>query len=450
MFSALGLSRDEVIVARCKPEFSDTELLEYFRLRDIEVDIPEWLPRRPLICQTISDLASDQFETMFGEQGDEVQFWHHFIRVLCERDARIHISFDPDTIQAIFIYLSRLTCSKSANVGPISPVELQSAFEAVTGASPVEEASVMLQRLPSLGRVNAESSDRQFVDVYILDGLRAKDIVRACLATKQEFSSVATSQWINPLDDLGQRVLSSDGAVTEASRLDFARRSLELGNKVMACDLVSSLTRSSSSPIDFCGIEVSNGEFLCLRLSEREMTNLTLRACYIGELAFPAKGVSDFHIVECETPRVTGITSPAALPDWVTRLHAEEFDSVESVSRIRKIGLRPSHEILIAIIRKTFFQKGSGRKEEALLRGLNTVASKATSRKIINIMIREGLLTTFKGNEGNGICPRAVSREQDAEDIGRTQVEFGPALVGGGDPLTYAYKVACRGGELDA
>src|SRR5690606_26771215 len=121
--------------------------------RNIEVDIPEWLPKRPLICQTISDLADDQFEKMFGERGNEVEFWNYFIEVLCKRDARTHVSFDEKTIYDIFVHLARLTRTKSSNVGPISLVELQAAFEASTGSAPVEEASIMLQRLPSLGRV---------------------------------------------------------------------------------------------------------------------------------------------------------------------------------------------------------------------------------------------------------------------------------------------------------
>ena len=175
MFAALGLDPKNVVVIRSKNEFSDTELLEYFRNRDIDVDVPDWLPRRPLICQTISDLAADQFDTMFGDEGDEIAFWNHFIEVLCERDARIHTSFDAPIIFSIFKNLARMTRAKAANVGPISLTELQNAFEAATGAAPVEEASIMLQRLPSLGRVSTESNDRQFVDIYILDGLRAKD-----------------------------------------------------------------------------------------------------------------------------------------------------------------------------------------------------------------------------------------------------------------------------------
>lgn len=405
MFSAIGLSSSKTIVIRSKNEFNDTELLEYFRARDIEVDIPDWLPRRPLICQTISDLASDQFDDMFGEQGDETAFWDHFIRVLCERDARIHISFDAETIYSLFINLARATRSKPANVGPISLAELQAAFEAATGSAPVEEASIMLQRLPSLGRVSSESNDRQFVDVYILDGLRAKDIGRACLSPDQEFAAIAGASWNNPLDELGQRILAADHAVAESSKIQFAHKAILAGNKVLASDFVSALVRERPTEIDFGGLQIDQGDFFYLTLNERKIRNLTLSNSYFGELALPVLGATNVSFSGCTTPRVTGITSPAALPTWMRDLDAEKYDSVASVSRIRSIGLDPAHEILITIIRKTFFQKGKGRKEEALLRGLKTIASRSTSGKILNLMKADGLLTSFRGDEGEVYAP---------------------------------------------
>jgi hypothetical protein len=405
MFSALGVARKDAIIVRSKNEFSDSELLEYLQNRDIDVDIPEWLPRRPLICQTISDLAADQFTSMFGEDGNEIKFWNHFIRVLCERDANIHVSFDPDTIFRIFGYLARLTRSKSGNVGPISLQELQSAFESATGAAPVEEASIMLQRLPSLGRVSTETNDRQFVDIYILDGLRAKDIVNVCTASEVEFSFVSSTRWINALDDLGQRILAADSTVTEKSKLTFATKAIAAGNAVFASDIIASLVRESDISFSFDGLEITNGEFLFFPLGERPLADLTIKESRFGELAFPVKNCAAVSIEDCLASKVTGISSVAAVPPWIRNLEADEFDSVESVSRIRKIGLKPAQEILITIIRKTFFQKGSGRKEEALLRGLGTPAAKSISRKIINIMMRENLLDTFRGSEGTVYAP---------------------------------------------
>jgi hypothetical protein len=418
MFQALGLDSTETIIARVKNEFSDSELLEYFTARDIEADIPEWLPRRPLICQTISSLASDQLDAMFGETGDEVAFWNHFIRVLCERDANIHVSFDPNAIFRMFLYLARLTRAKAPDVGPISLSELQDAFEAATGSAPVEEASVMLQRLPSLGRISPESNDRQFVDIYILDGLRAKDLISACLGSESDFAAVASANWINALDDLGQRILAQDTAVNDDSKLAFAQRSLRSGNKIMTSDFIAALTREKSTPIDCQNLALSGGDFRYLTLAEREIHNLSISETYVGELVLPAKMISNVHLTECVALRVTGVTSAAGLPTWMKKIEADQFDSVESISRIRRIGLQPSHEILIAIIRKTFFQKGAGRKEEALLRGLGKVASKTLATRILNLLVREGLLTSFRGNEGEVYAPvrGQTSRMQDLLD----------------------------------
>jgi hypothetical protein len=411
MFSALGMTPNNTIIVRSKNEFSESELLEYFQNRDIDVDVPAWLPRRPLICQTIGELASDDFEKMFGEEGDEISFWNHFISVLCQRDANIHISFDPQTIFLIFVHLARLTRTKASNVGPISLAELQNAFEAATGAAPVEEASVMLQRLPSLGRVGAESNDRQFVDIYILDGLRAKDIATVSFLGDQEADSATSQKWQNPLDDLGQRVLAADTTLSEKTKLQLAQKAAKNSNVVLASDLAASLSRKSSTPMDFEQLEIENGDFLFLALDERPLLNLRVISSYIGELALPVKSCKNVALDGCVTPKVTGVASQTALPPWISKLEVEEFDSVASVSRIRKIGLKPAHEILTTIIRKTFFQKGAGRKEEALLRGLGTVSGKNYSTRILNIMIREGLLTTFKGNEGTVYSPvRAHTR----------------------------------------
>jgi hypothetical protein len=167
----------------------------------------------------------------------------------------------------------------------------------------------------------------------------------------------------------------------------------------------ASLVRSSPTTFDFNKLEIENGEFLFFPLSERSIENLTLKNCCFGELAFPTKNWVATAIEDSLAQRVTGVSSAAAFPSWIRNIQAEEFDSVESISRIRKIGLKPAQEILITVIRKTFFQKGSGRKEEALLRGLGTLAAKSMSTKILNIMIQENLLTTFRGGEGTVYAP---------------------------------------------
>jgi energy-coupling factor transporter ATP-binding protein EcfA2 len=400
LFTALGLDPKSTLIVRSKNKFSDDELLDYFDQRAIDVAIPEWLPKRPLICQTISDLAADELESMFGEEGDEVAFWNHFIKILCARDARIHPTFDPSAIFRLFVHLARVTRNKGANVGPISLGELQDAFEAAVGSRPVEEASTMLLRLPSLGRLSPETNDRQFIDVYILDGLRAKDVIELCSADDQSLNAAFSEFWKNPLEDLGQRIVKSDLKLGPNRVLEIASNAAVENNKVLASDLVASLMRDDANEFDFRGMELDKGDFVRLDFTDKKLKNLTIKSATINEVVLPSPGVTNVQLIDCVTSRVIGVASAAGLPPWIKGLESDNYDSVENIAKIRRAGLSPAHEILIAIIRKTFFQKGSGRKEEALVRGLGRIAAPKLIHQILNRLLSEGILDRFKGNEG--------------------------------------------------
>jgi hypothetical protein len=69
------------------------------------------------------------------------------------------------------------------------------------------------------------------------------------------------------------------------------------------------------------------------------------------------------------------------------------------------MDLSPGHQVLVTIIKKTFFQKGAGRKEEALLRGLGQIVASGTLQKILAILIRENCLERFRGEEGSVYAP---------------------------------------------
>jgi hypothetical protein len=370
-----------------------------------EIELPDWLPRRPLICQTMADMSSDELDQMFGVGEDELSFWDHFIRVICERDARIHASFDADTIESVLKYLARQTRLRPANVGPIALSDVQAAFESVVGQLPVEEASVMLQRLPALGRVKAESNDRQFIDTYILDGLRAKDAGALLHSNESVVTAALQIAYRNPLDELGQRILARDIVQRPSRALEIAKRGALAANRILACDIIASFLQSGDQRIDFERLSIHDGHFIRLDLSKSVAENLAIAETVFGTLVLPSSAPPQTFIKNSLAERVIGVSSPTGLPAWIEKLVSDKFDSTESVSRIRKLGLEPAQEILVTIVRKTFFQKGSGRKEEALLRGLGQLASKNTASDILNLLIREGILDRFKGDEGYVYAP---------------------------------------------
>ena len=402
MFAALGLDQRNAIVLRCKTEFTEEETTEFFKRLQEEIAVPTWLPRRPLICQTIADLSSDELDEMFGVGQNEIQFWEHFLKMLCERDARIHPAFDAGTIENILIQLSRLTRSRQGNVGPITLNGVQAAFEAVVGQAPVEDAAVMLQRLPALGRVRAESNDRQFIDTYILDGLRAKDVASAMQAGAGEIirRALIAMRFGNPLEDLGQRILAAQMDDRIQEFVQFAQRCLAGKNKILGCDIVASALRTGLESFDFRGLTIEDGHFIRFDMSQTLPLTLQITNSVFGVIKLPSAPPPQTSISNCLAERVFGVSSANALPGWIKKLAVDKFDSVECVSRIRQIGLDPQHEILAAIIRKTFFQKGAGRKEEALTRGLGRVGTQAMISRILNLLLKNGVLSRFRGDEG--------------------------------------------------
>lgn len=400
MLSALGLRQQDVIVIKAKDEFTDGELEQYFDLAGINAELPSWLPKRPLICQTIALLSDDELGQMFDVESEGVSFWNHFINVLCLRDARINSVFDYNTIYKVYIALSRITRTRPANIGPISQRDLQDAFESVVGQLPVEEASVMLQRLPSLGRIGAESQDRQFVDMFILDGLRAKDVAGLPEEDDVKRRQVMNAKWLNPLQILGQLILSDDiGRRIETFR-EIAKRAASAKNATLAADIVTALARSNVEDIDLNGLVISEANVSEISLNGAHLKNLTIEASVFDHIVLPGLPPDNVKILESVSSKVSGVASYNGLPEWANLTLVEEFDSVATVAQIRKVGLRASQEILVAVLKKTFKQKGGGRKEEALLRGFGAGTSKKIAASVVKILMQKKILTRHKGDEG--------------------------------------------------
>lgn len=61
MLSALGMSTSNTLIIKAKDEFTEDELEQYFGVAGIDhLELPSWLPRKPLICQTIANLSDGE------------------------------------------------------------------------------------------------------------------------------------------------------------------------------------------------------------------------------------------------------------------------------------------------------------------------------------------------------------------------------------------------------
>ncbi|QRN99901.1 hypothetical protein JRI60_13140 [Archangium violaceum] len=405
MMSALGLNASSADIVFCRSEFTDDEMKAFLGDAANDIRFPEWLPKRPLLCQTIASFPRDELRSIFGDVDGDAELWDRLMNAICSREARINPVLDAEKIREILRLIARATRSKSHDVGPVSISEINDAFEEVTGTPPVDESAVILQRLPGLGRTSYESSDREFIDKYILDGLRGIDVVR-CL--DEQSRGIERESWSNPLQTLGQRIVASDiqGSENDLERmhsfLRLAKRCAQASNRVLAGDIAASILRANDSleEVDYGGFSLEGAFIGALDFSSVLPVNLFISDSVIEEIVLPAAQPKGTRIRKCQIGMVRKVSSVEGMPNWIEDSSAEKFESISTVSKIKEAELTPKQKVLVAIVKKTFLQKGSARKEEALVRGLGRVVDSGEVSKILNMLVREQVLERVRGDEG--------------------------------------------------
>jgi hypothetical protein len=399
MLTALGLNNSALIV-ETPPEFSMTETRQFLHQAGYDGEIPVWLPRKPLIAEMYADFSQ---KNLVAANAGRPAFWESFIEALCSRDARIRESYDPNTIKNILCILSRTTRMTLDGRGPISPVDVQHAFAAVVGQHPAQEAISMLQRLPGLGRVAAETDDRQFIDDFIVHGLRGFDVANI-LSTFQ--GDVDSQSWRHGAGDLGLEVianrLNSSFTLHDAvTRVQSGRGEVQ---GPLNCDIVGGVLMSDIDSVDFSGSEIVGGYISSLDLSQKKVSDLHLSQCEIGLLNIFNSDVTDTVISDSTIEVLDGVSGDEA-PKWIENCEIGTRSSLDTVARIRKTQLKPAEMMLVTILRKTFFQPGSGRKEEALLRGLGEYGDAKLQGQVLRILVSSGFLREAPGKSGKLYIP---------------------------------------------
>ena len=364
MLEALGLESGECTVVRCANEFTFDEMKSLVKNIPGDIAVPAWLPRRPLLCQVIARMEPEEIEVIFGAEGGDATLWETLIDVICSREARISSALDARKIKDVLRRVSRITRTKNANVGPVSISEINRAFESVIGVPPVDESATMLQRLPGLGRFAAETTDRQFVDMFILDGLRGLDDAEIIRTNEL---GIEKESWVNPLGDLGLEVLAGgipQGLEGTRQALRKARMCATNQNRVLAADIVSCLFARSEDGevVEFGSLWVADTYFGRIDMTRCVAKDLKISESYIIELDLPKRPPVSTEILDCQINTVRGVSSSSGIPTWI-RATIGTFDAISTVAQIRAAALSPSQQILVTIVKKTFFTKGSGARK---------------------------------------------------------------------------------------
>lgn len=402
LFQALGTPPAETITLKCANEFSESEVEKYLSEKTKKHTMPYWLPKKPLMVQVFSQFDDHQCEILLNSD-NEIQLSQFFIDQICERESKISNLLDKDTIKNILIALARLTRTKADNYGPISVEEINSAFENITGNKPVDESAVMLQRLPGLARFEAESRDRKFIDLFMLDPLRSEDLLQTIM---QEDSSVMLEPWKNPLENIGIDILSKEIKVySQFVFRELKRQNERFVNTVFPADVFHALLEAFDE-LDMHDITLNNVKLNTISFENVNISNLTIRNSIIDELYLSDKKPNNVVIDNCIIMKLNGCSGKGNMPNWISsNCQIGIFSEMNTLSKIKKANISEEEQLFIATIKRLFCQPGKGRKEQALLKGFGNISDIKTIEKIIKLLLREHIISSIPGKDGSVYTP---------------------------------------------
>ncbi len=397
LITSLGLGNKQPLILRCDQELTPEQFAEMVGHR-IPV-LPAWMPKTPLIATIVREIEPPAFEHMAKNSTGQIDLWSLLIETFCDREARINPILDADIIRLLYTHIGRLARTTSTPVGPISIRQINDAFERTTGRPPTDESAIILQRLPGLSRIGAESLDRQFVDMYILDGLKAEDVLAIY---QQQSTGDLGLAWRHPIGEFGAQFVAARLTGTRQLRgvAAFLKRFNDSNNLVLLSDLVAALFVADADTIDLEQLILEGGVFSDVSLGDTAVENVTLSECYFESLDITDADPKGIAIRGAVIFNLSGVTSATHLPPWVQNCEIERFQSVSTLAAIRESDLTLAQTFLLSSMRKLFLQPGSGRKESSMYKGYGDVESKRICERVIALLVRERFCEKHQGSTG--------------------------------------------------
>lgn len=408
IISALGMGESTVIL-EVPPTFTRDQAKVYLKQLGLDIAPPHWLPMKPLVFQIAAELERSDLEKMLKEVTGTFQFWGLFIGAVTRRESKgVKGSISPDAIAGILYELGGISRNSKEFLGRFTPTDINEAYRIVLGSLPDAVGQQLLLRMCTLGRIEPESPDRQFLDPNIAEVVRAEHLVSRISHLDE---SITKSKWRTGLRAVGAAHAASAIATYDITQLchTILNKFSTLANTVLIGEVIS-LLLIIEEHVDFKMTTLKHGYVPVLFLGANRVQNLELVSCEIGmmfvsvETATASKNVS---IKDSLIEFVGGVTSVSGLPKWVTGTHVMTFDQdVSNTASIKASDIPDSQKLLLSIIHKLFFQPGKGREEGALLKGgFGRKYDHGTVETVLKKLMSEGLVEKFKGDDGDVYRP---------------------------------------------
>lgn len=384
-------------------EFDDSRAQQYLRGKGVTTEIPEWLPKKPLLLGYLTrrDILRDVLN-IDGTRG-QARAWYEFVSLICKRESEHERSaMDADTVQQVLEDLAIQVRSTSSGVGPITTLMLSQAYTNVTGQVPADAVVMQLQRLPGLTERDADPGSRSFVDKELLETLQGLAIVRILgrgtpspKASSISRLRVVDGGWFESLTALGAGVAVAglrDLKWNMSSLLVYISQSpsTQIGADLLNIAMIWAV--EDGVPLDLHGVELRGVHVPIIDLDALSVIGLAIRDSVIDRLVIGMFArESMLSISGTLISRVIGVSSKDSIPQGVSlagNVDVSLFDGVRTNDSIVSLAVEPQVKALLTALIKLYKQRGSGRASSAFRRGLPPNIE-LYIQKVLDLLVKE-------------------------------------------------------------
>ena len=406
--TSLGLRRRATEIA-ATDQFSEGQVRQYLESHGWAGSLPAWLPTHPLLLGYLATTGA--LQSMNEEESSTPHVgWDALLDRICDREAEIEVGLDGHRIRRVLERLATVARTRSDGTGPIYQKDLADAFEQICGYPPDEGSYQVLQRLPGLGVQDASEGTRFFIDTSLADAARAGDLTRYVIGGAAEDLALETIRG----SAITQGRLGIGVGVVQAQRMNLvpaqvnaaAQRLQQHGaSDALALDLIRvGVDLGSSAPpaMTFRDLDVDRFVF---DDGTDDLGSLSFVGCVIATVDLTEyDGAAQLPFFDnCAIGTVEGAGSVDALP--LAHFVDCTFDSFDPSSKTTRgilamPGLSPRQKVLMTVLKKTYAQAGSGRRANALPRGMDDRMRQLVP-DVLEMLTARGLLVRGKvgGNE---------------------------------------------------
>lgn len=405
--TALGLTSRFVDLSL--NEFTEEQIQRYLSKCGLNGRIPGWMPSRPLLVGYLaaSGLLTELLVSADDKQqpagADPAQGWNLILDRVCAREAEIEAGIDGPTVRRILERLATKARMTDSGLGPLSREQVIAAFSDICGYQPDEKGMVLLQRLPGLGIERADEGTRIFIDGDVADVCRAGDVI-TFINDPYGTSSLVFRGSECGLGALGVGVVvikAQEAGVTSGKMNAVLKRAAEVEDLTFLVVDLARVTMEDGCSIDI-PLQIKDMFIPSLELYQeiKDCSRLRFRDCYFSRIEIDPDVDAAFlpRFEACYVDEIEGRSSRKDLPHEVFDdgcMFDKFSEAPETTNAIGAMDLPLGAKVLLTVLKKIYLQSGSGRKENALYRGLDHHGRRVVA-PVLRLLQTEGLISPYR------------------------------------------------------